>query len=149
MPQPIFKEYFFERFIEWEKQQPGKRSSVSAFARWLSDNSYNVEIKQQLVSDWIKGRFKPSDEKFVLVLAEKLGNEIYDVLQSPRPDPFVVYIQTISKSLKDDQKKKIAEQKCLLRSNQNPPPLRRGIFIFILPLCRCLPKSNRSTFSTA
>lgn len=110
MTPPPFKDYLFNKFIEWEKEQPGRRSSFSAFARWLSENSFGIEIKQQLVSYWIKGSYKPSDDKYVLALAERLGNEIYDVLQTDRPDPFVTYVSRASSNLNDNQKRRIEEE---------------------------------------
>jgi len=104
-----FREYIFDRFIEWEKEQPGRRSSVSAFARWLSQNSFDVVIKQQLVSDWIKGRFKPSDDRFVLVLAEKLGDEIFNILERQRPDPDLHYITAHWLGISPEERRAIRE----------------------------------------
>jgi len=107
-PQP-FKEFLFEYFIEWEKRQPNRRSSFSAFARWLSENSYNVTIKQQLLSDWIKGRYKPEDEKYLLVLAEKIGEKIYDVLGLPRPNPYLQRINQLFENLPEERQRQLAE----------------------------------------
>jgi hypothetical protein len=90
--QPTFKDLFFQTFIEWEKEQPNQRSSFSAFARWLSDNRYNVKFKQQLVSDWVKGRYSPKDEMYILVLAEKLGKWVYKVLDVKPINPLRAYV---------------------------------------------------------
>ena len=79
MPTIQFKDYIFSKFIEWEKEQPKRRSSFSAYARWLSDNSLKIEIKQQILDHWINGKI-PKDDKYILVLAEKLGNEVYEIL---------------------------------------------------------------------
>jgi len=76
---PLFKEKFFAAFQEWEKTQPKKRSTFTAFADWLSDNSMNVKIKQQNVDSWMGGTI-PKDYKFVSILAEKLGDWIYESL---------------------------------------------------------------------
>ena len=78
-----FKQFLLDCFVDWEKQQPGKRSTFTAFARWLSDNSLHVTIKQQLLSDWIRGKYEPGDEKYQIVLAEKLGAQVYEVLHVP------------------------------------------------------------------
>ncbi len=110
MAQVAFRDWFFNKFLEWEKTQPGRRSNQTVFARWLSDNKYGVLIKQQLVSYWIKGPYEPSDEDYVLVLSEKLGDEIYEILNIPRPDPFLLYAKQAASRLNDKQKKKITEQ---------------------------------------
>ncbi len=89
---PPFKEFLFNYFIDWEKNQPGKRSTFTAFARWLSDNSFHVTIKQQLVSDWIKGKYEPGDEKYQVVLAEKLGEQIYEILHIPPVNLLRIYV---------------------------------------------------------
>lgn len=103
-PQPTFKELFFQTFIAWEKEQPNKRSTFSAFARWLSKNRYNVKFKQQLVSDWIKGRYSPKDEMYVLVLAEKLGKWVYKVLDVKPINPLRAYVlQNWDKTPKETQ----------------------------------------------
>lgn len=86
----LFKDYLYEKFLEWEKNQQKRRSSISAFARWLSENSSNTEIKQQNVDSWINGVI-PKDYKYVVALAEKLGNEIYDILEIDRPNILHLY----------------------------------------------------------
>ena len=92
VPSQTFKEFIFKEFTDWEKKQPNQRSSFSAFGRWLSENRYNVTIKQQVISDWIKGRYAPKEELFVLVLAEKLGNRVYKVLDIDPIDPLRIYV---------------------------------------------------------
>lgn len=85
---PQFKDYLFEKFQGWEKTQPKKRSSFSAYARWLSDNSFQIEVIQQTLNTWINGKV-PTEEKYILVLAEKLGDEIFDLFDFPRPNPYL------------------------------------------------------------
>ena len=106
---PPFKTYIFEYFVEWEKQQPNRRSSYSAFARWLSENSYNVTIKQQMVSDWIKGKYKPEDEQYLLILEEKIGIEIYAVLNKKRPNPFLIALNSRWERIPPDKQQRLAE----------------------------------------
>lgn len=104
-----FKEFIFEWFKDWEDQQPGGRSNYTAFANWLSQNTYNVTIKQQTVSDWFKGKYKPSDEKIILVLVEKIGDQIYIVLEREPIDTLFVYVQDNWENAPEKEKKKIAE----------------------------------------
>ena len=106
---PPFKEYLFDFFIEWEKQQPKKRSSYSAFVRWLSENANGIVIKQQTVSEWINGKYKPDDEQYLLVLAEKIGDEIYDMLNKKRPNPFLLAITTRWDRISEEHQRKLAE----------------------------------------
>lgn len=110
MTPQLFKDFLFDYFIEWEKQQPKKRSSYSAFSRWLSDNSYKTVIKQQLVSDWINGRYKPEDEKYLLVLAEKIGNEIYEVLGVEPPNPYLQKINSLFQYLSPKHQQQLADE---------------------------------------
>lgn len=105
-----FKDFLFDYFIEWEKQQPKRRSTYTAFAKWLSDNSLNVTIKQQLLSDWIKGRYKPNEEKYLLVLEEKIGKQIYNVLDVPRPNPYLQKINQLFERLSPEHQQQLAEQ---------------------------------------
>lgn len=86
-----FTDWMFNKFLEWEKSQPSKRSSYTAFARWLSKNSYEVSISQGVISSWINGTYKPG-EKYAPVLAEKLGTEVYDFLDIDPPDPIYDYV---------------------------------------------------------
>jgi hypothetical protein len=92
MSQILFKDYLYEKFLEWEKLQKKRRSSISAFARWLSDNSLKIEIKHQVLDYWINGKI-PKEDKYLLVLAEKLGNEIYEILER---DPISPHLQKIN-----------------------------------------------------
>lgn len=109
MTTPKFKDFLFDFFIEWEKEQPKRRSTYSAFARWLSENSLNVVIKQQLLSDWIKGRYKPNEDKYLLVLEEKIGKEIYSVLDVDRPNPYLNKINQIWERLSPEHQRQLAE----------------------------------------
>jgi hypothetical protein len=118
MKQVTFKEFIFKKFQEWEYEQPNHRSSFTAFSKWLSDNSYQTIIKQQLVSDWIKGKYKPSEEKYLLVLEEKLGKEIYEILDISRPDDLYQYLianwKNLSKEKREQINKIIEEEKISL-----------------------------------
>jgi len=104
-----FKEFLFNKFLEWEKTQPKKRSSITAYARWLTDNSYEVEVKQQVVDSWMNGSI-PKDHKFILVLAEKIGDEIYDVLILPRPNPYLKVASANWEFVSEETQKRIARE---------------------------------------
>jgi len=107
--QRMFKDYLLERYKEWENNQPKKISSISAFARWLSENTYEVKISQPLVDDWLTGHI-PKTDKYIHVLAEKLGDEIYDVLEFPRPDKQLQNLNRVWKFLPEEVQMKISQE---------------------------------------
>ena len=107
---PPFKEWFFDKFREWEEKQPGKRSTYTAFAIWLSDNSFRVDFKQQLVNDWIRGKYKPSEDKYLLALEEKLGKEIYQIVGLIRPNPYLQKVNQFFERLSPDRQRQIADE---------------------------------------
>lgn len=112
MTPPSFSEYIYKKFVEWEetKKTPRKkRMSFSAFARWLSDNTLKKKVNQQAVDSWLNGAV-PKDEKYILVLSEKLGDEVYEVLGKEKPNENVVYVQTQIENLNADEIKKIRDQ---------------------------------------
>jgi len=106
---PPFKEYIFQEFKDWEDQQPGGRSNYTAFANWLSQNAYGVTIKQQTITDWFKGRYKPNDEKIILVLVEKFGDEVYEILERSPIDTLFIYVQDNWSDAPLKEQKRIAE----------------------------------------
>ncbi len=103
-----FKDFLFEKFSDWEKKQPGKRSTYTAFADYLSENSLGIKVKQQLVSGWINGEFEPG-EKYAPVLAERLGDEVFDLIDIPRPDPLLQGINSRWDRISSDRQQKLAE----------------------------------------
>lgn len=109
MNQLPFKDYLFAKFEGWEKKQSKRRLSISAYARWLSDNSMNIEVKQQVVDSWMNGAI-PKDHKYVLVLAEKIGDEIYDVLGYKRPNPYQQIVNRVWEFLPEEIQKRFSEE---------------------------------------
>jgi len=101
MPQKQFKEWLFDHFIEWEKQQKGRRSNFTKFAEFLG-------VKQPQLSSWLKGDYKPGTNNIKL-LADLFGMEVYDVLDIPRPDPDLYYIQINWSDLKPEHRKALRE----------------------------------------
>lgn len=105
---PAFKDWFFDKFSEWEKAQPGRRSNYTAFAKYLSNNSLGIEIKQQYVSNWVNGKI-PS-EKYAHPLAEILGNDVYKLLGYERPNPYLQKIHQIWDRIPPDKQQQLVEQ---------------------------------------
>lgn len=84
MAPATINEWLFNKFVEWEKQQPGRRSTYSAFARYL-------DVKQQSLSSWINGTSEPKIES-AYKISLKLGNEIFEIMNIEPPDNLLLYI---------------------------------------------------------
>lgn len=89
-----FHQFLFEKFTKWEKEQPTKRSSYSAFARFLSENSQGIKISQPSLDAWINNRYKPSG-KYIAVLAEVLGNEVFEIFGLSHPPHLIQETQAL------------------------------------------------------
>ena len=94
-----FKEWLNRKFLEWEKDQ-GRRMSYSAFSRYLG-------MKQTTFSQWINGNVVPGLEN-ANIIAEKLGNEVYEVLGYAvpgDPDPWEGFPPTVRSALESARDK--------------------------------------------
>lgn len=87
--------------MQERETKEGKRTTIQEFAKFL-------EVSQPLLSTWLKGNTEPSDKKIQL-LAEKLGEEVYETLGKIRPDPFIRYITKNWKKLPEKKQKEILE----------------------------------------
>lgn len=122
---PPFKDWFFEKFSEWEKAQPKRRSTYTDFADFLSKNSFGLKVRQQYVSRWIEG-MEPS-EKYIPALAELLGNEVYEILGYERPNPYLNTINKLWERLTPDHQRRLAEDAARYESqNANTKTAHRG-----------------------
>jgi hypothetical protein len=84
MKYETFKELVFRAYLAF--QEKTRKTSMTAFASFLSENPYKTIISTSLLSGWINGEYSPSD-RFAIVLAERLpkilditGRDIYDLL---------------------------------------------------------------------
>lgn len=96
---PSFSDYLLSKIQEYEKQV-GKRTSLDKFAEYIG-------VSRPLVSYWLKGT-KPSLEN-VQLLARKFGPEVYDVLDLPRPNPYLQKINQLFERLSPEHQQKLAE----------------------------------------
>jgi transcriptional regulator with XRE-family HTH domain len=74
----VVGEWLEHQFLDWQRKE-GERRTVEEFATWLG-------VSRGTFNKWLNGDRKPDGES-IAILAEKLGVEIYDVLDVPRPDP--------------------------------------------------------------
>jgi transcriptional regulator with XRE-family HTH domain len=93
------KDWLNQKFIEWEKSQ-GRKQSYYAFARYL-------EVSQSGLGQWMNGSGTPSGED-LLNIANKLGQEIFDVLGLPRPNAEVQRLTVSFASLPPDIRQRLA-----------------------------------------
>lgn len=77
---PEFHQWLAQKFREWEKEQ-GKSQSYYAFARFLG-------VSQSDLALWMTGDRLPDADDLALI-AEKLGREVYTVMDKPQADPFL------------------------------------------------------------
>ena len=96
-----FADFLLRQMQRWETAQ-GKRTTIQGFA-------HHLEISQPLMSIWLKGNTRPSDEKIEL-LAAKLGNEVYDALGMTRPDPDLQRLNQIWEHIPENVRRSIVKQ---------------------------------------
>jgi len=88
------------KFLTWQMESGGRRT-VAEFAEWIG-------LPQSTLSTWWSGKFKPTGDK-VKILANKLGPEVYDALDLPRPDPDLHYLQAHWLTLPGDARRAICD----------------------------------------
>ena len=72
-----YNNWLMEKFLEWEKTKT-RRQSYSAFAR-------HIGVSQGSLSHWLSGSNPPAGDN-VRMIADKLGLEIYDILDIPQDE---------------------------------------------------------------
>ena len=63
-------------FLDWARKE-GRRKTIREFAAYLG-------INEVFVGKWMRGEREPRNSH-VIALANKFGDEIYDILGWPRP----------------------------------------------------------------
>jgi transcriptional regulator with XRE-family HTH domain len=71
-----FTNWLNMKFLDWQRDQQ-KRQTLVQFAEF-------VGVPQPMMSAWVNGRYQPG-RKYLPILAEALGDEIYDVMGMSRP----------------------------------------------------------------
>lgn len=95
MTKPEFSKFLENYYLDWQKKNG--RSSIRKFSRWLG-------VHYSLVDQWMNGKGNPG-EKNMAKLALKLGPEVYDIFDKPRPPLFIQKLEAIYDDLNDDQRK--------------------------------------------
>jgi len=72
----MFQAWFIRKYKEWSGDKIGIEASETEFARWLG-------ITQQTVNYYLNGVFVPKRKDILKRLADKLGDEVYEILDQP------------------------------------------------------------------
>ena len=102
-----FNQWLEQQYLAWEMQS-GQRKTLLQFAEYLG-------ISNSLLSHYLSGTRKPSDPILDRIV-EKLGDEAYDVLEKPRPDPLLRRIIQNWGQMTEEQKDQITD---ILGSDSN------------------------------
>jgi transcriptional regulator with XRE-family HTH domain len=94
-------EYLTKKFLDWQASI-GERKTLEDFADYL-------DVNRSLLSYWMNGKRIPNEENCEKI-AKKLGNEIYDVLDLPRPNPYLQKLNRIWEFIPEDIQKKFSEE---------------------------------------
>lgn len=96
-----FPEYIEIKFLEWQKNM-GKRKNVEDFAAYIG-------VSQATLSQWMNGKRTPGGEN-IRLLAEIFGNEVYDIFNLPRPNPYLQKINRVWEHVPENVQKRLAEE---------------------------------------
>lgn len=94
-------EYLTRKYLGWQTEE-GERKTLEEFSNYLG-------VNRSLLSFWMNGTRVPNEDN-ADKMAEILGNEIYDVLGMPRPNPYLQRINRVWEFLPDDVQQQIAEE---------------------------------------
>lgn len=96
-----FSEWITTQFLEWQTEQ-GKRKTLEEFAGY-------VGVSRPLINMWMNGNQKPGAEN-INILAELFGNEVFDVLDLPRPNPYLQKLNRIWEFIPEEVQKKFSDE---------------------------------------
>jgi hypothetical protein len=68
-----------------------------------------VTISQQLVDYWLSGKI-PKDDKYIFVLAEKLGDKVYKILEKKPISPKLYRINMLWEFIPEEGQQRILEE---------------------------------------
>lgn len=88
------------KFLEWQLETGGRKSQAE-FAQYIG-------VKRGTLTMWLNGDHFPERDN-VNKLANVLGNEVYDALDLPRPDPNLQSINYRWPNISPERQRKLAE----------------------------------------
>ena len=96
-----FPNYLTKKFLEWQTEL-GARKTLEDFADYLN-------VSRPLLSFWMNGKRIPNADNLENISAI-LGNEIYDALDLPRPNPNLQKINRLLEFLPEEIQIKLAKE---------------------------------------
>lgn len=94
-------EFLTQSFLVWQAEE-GERKTLEDFADYLG-------VNRSLLSYWMNGKRIPNDDACEKISA-KLGNEIYDVLEKPRPNQYLQIVNRVFEHLPVEVQKRFSEE---------------------------------------
>ena len=88
------------KFLEWQLETGGRKSQAE-FAQYIG-------VKRGTLTMWLNGDHFPERDN-VNKLAKVLGDEVYDAMNLPRPNPYLQTINKVFERLSPEQQQKLAE----------------------------------------
>lgn len=96
-----FPNYLTKKFLEWQTEL-GARKTLEEFADYLN-------VSRPLLSFWMNGKRIPNIDNLENI-SNILGNEVYDVLDLPRPNPYLQKLNRLWEFLPEEFQKRISEE---------------------------------------
>lgn len=94
-------EFLTQKYLDWQAAQ-GEIKTLEEYAEYLG-------VNRSLLSFWMNGKRVPNEEN-IDRMSLKLGNEIYDVLDLPRPNPYLQLVNRAWAHLPEEIQIKISEE---------------------------------------
>lgn len=96
-----FSEWINQKFVDWQAKQ-GRRKTVEEFAAYIG-------VSRPLLNMWLNGNKKPGTGNTEL-LAEIFGNDVYDVLGLPRPNPLLQIVKSNWEFTSEETQERVARE---------------------------------------
>lgn len=100
--QTKFSEWITQKFLQWQNTE-GKRKTLEEFAAYIGTS-------RPLLNMWMNGTKPRPGIENIKNFAEIFGDEIYDVLEMPRPNPYKKNIDRVWDFLPEDFQKRLSEE---------------------------------------
>jgi transcriptional regulator with XRE-family HTH domain len=100
MPRHPFGSFLERKYLQWQIDI-GERKSQAEFARLMG-------VSRASVTNWMNGENLP-DVESAKKIATVLGNEVFDVLGFPTPNPYLQKINQVFERLSAEHQQKLAE----------------------------------------
>ncbi len=94
-------EFLTKNFLGWQAAE-GERKTLEDFADYL-------DVNRSLLSYWMNGKRTPNRSACEKISA-KLGNEIYDIVGIPRPNPYLQKLNRIWEFIPEDIQRRFSEE---------------------------------------